>query len=260
MSIFAKLDCDLLDDPAFVPLILENEAYALWWLRLVVLAKRINCRGQVLCGDGKPARARDLAIAQHRDRRREADWQVFLDLCCELGLLVEEDGVFRIVDWRRWHGKPSDDADEIRQRVNRHRERQRAGDVTPCNASNACNATEQSREEQSRAEQPPPRDPPTPTPEHTPPLVVAAEGILLGLTPGGLSRDVRRKLNDFLEVPNYTGPVKLAALEQGVAEARAAVESQGVAKIRAPDHLALKQASLALGQLNQTRVKEPNFF
>ena len=90
-----------------------------------------------------------------------------LETCMGLGLLVQDDdGAYRIADWRRWHRSPSDDPEETRTRKALQRDRQRGHDLSRGVTSghdlsrgvttrHGCHDTEQSRAEQrqSRAEQ-----------------------------------------------------------------------------------------------------------
>lgn len=167
--LWAALDLDILEDPAFVEL--EDEVPgAFWlWVRVLQQAKRVNQGGLVLRADGRPLTARDL-YRIHRTASLET-WEGLLDRCVELELLSLRDGIYRVMDWRRWHRSPSDMPDQVAARVAQHRARQRAQQacngapeppVTPCNESNdpvttcnECNDTEQSRAEQvqSKTEQ-----------------------------------------------------------------------------------------------------------
>jgi len=153
--LFATLDVDLPDDPLFIALEEAGEAWPWWWIRLIQVGKRHNRRGRLCHSDGRPLVARDMALVHHRSIQRTEEWQRMLDACLDLGLLAQDDdGAYRIADWRRWHRSPSDDPEAIRERVSRHRARSHE-DVTPVTTCNGCNDTEQSRAEQrqSRAEQ-----------------------------------------------------------------------------------------------------------
>lgn len=153
--LFATLDVDLPEDPLFIALEAAGEAWPWWWMRLIQVAKRHNRRGRLCHSDGRPLVARDMALVHHRNIQRTEDWERMLGTCLSLGLLAQDDdGAYRIADWRRWHRSPSDDPEAIRERVSRHRAKSH-DDVTPVTTCNGCNDTEQSRAEQrqSRAEQ-----------------------------------------------------------------------------------------------------------
>jgi len=148
--LFATLDVDLPDDPLFIALESAGEPWPWWWIRLIQIAKRHNRRGRLCHSDGRPLVARDMALVHHRSIQRTEEWQRMLDTCLDLGLLAQDDdGAYRIADWKRWHRSPSDDPEAIRERVSRHRARSHE-DVTPVTTCNGCNDTEQSRAEQSR--------------------------------------------------------------------------------------------------------------
>lgn len=148
--LFATLDVDLPEDPLFIALEAAGEPWPWWWMRLIQVAKRHNRRGRLCHFDGRPLTARDLALVHHRNIQRTEEWEQMLETCLGLGLLAQDDdGAYRIADWRRWHRSPSDDPEAIRERVSRHRAKSNA-DVTPVTTCNGCNDTEQSRAEQSR--------------------------------------------------------------------------------------------------------------
>lgn len=148
---WVTFDIELLDDPPFVALAAANPAYPWLWMRVIQFAKRANEKGRVLRADGRPVTTRDLALAHDRNTSTEDLWRDLLATCVEEGLLVEEDGVYRVHDWRRWHRKPSDMPDAVAERVRRHRQ---DGGVTGryVTPSNECNASEHSRAEHSIAE------------------------------------------------------------------------------------------------------------
>lgn len=166
--IWATLDLDILEDPAFVELEDEVPGSFWCWVRLLQVAKRVNQQGLVLRADGRPLTAQDLHRI-HRATSLQA-WEGILDRCVELELLALDEGAYRIVDWRRWHRTPSDQPEQVAARVARHRAAKRTAHeptdepvttcnedvttpVTACNGCNGCNDTEQSRAEQSRTEQ-----------------------------------------------------------------------------------------------------------
>jgi hypothetical protein len=154
MGIWVTFDIEILDDPSFVALASANPEYPWRWMRIIQFAKRANEKGRVLRADGLPVTARDLALTHDRNTSTEELWRDLLATCVEEGLLIEEDGIYRVYDWRRWHRKPSDMPDAVAERVRRHRQN---GGVTGryVTPGNECNASEQSRAEQrqSRAEQ-----------------------------------------------------------------------------------------------------------
>lgn len=142
--LYAHFDVDLLDDPTFIALEGHCPAWPWWWMRIVQAAKRHNRRGRVCQADGRPFTARDLALVHHRDIQRAEEWGLMLETCLGLDLLVQdEDGAYRIADWRRWHRSPSDDPDAIRDRVAKHRLGRDTSPVTSCNGAvtggNGCN-------------------------------------------------------------------------------------------------------------------------
>lgn len=172
--IYATLDVDLCDDPAFERLQDENEGHPWRFIRLVTIAKRANRKGRVERADGATITVRELA--RNHDGRGEEyvrAWESFLSLCVELGLLaIDEDGCYRIEHWRRWHRSPSDEAELVRDRVSRHRKKRSNESADQCNERtsscnestdqgnernddcNGCNDTEQNQNQnQSRAEQ-----------------------------------------------------------------------------------------------------------
>jgi hypothetical protein len=120
--LFATFDVDLPDDPLFIALEAAGEPWPWWWMRIVQAAKRHNRRGRVCQADGRPFTARDLALVHHRNIQRAEEWGQMLETCMGLGLLVQDDdGAYRIANWRRWHRSPSDDPDAIRDRVAKYR-------------------------------------------------------------------------------------------------------------------------------------------
>jgi len=121
-------------------------------MRIVQAAKRHNRRGRVCQADGRPFTARDLALVHHRDIQRAEEWGLMLETCLGLGLLAQDDdGAYRIADWRRWHRSPSDDPEETRTRKALQRERQRGnGSSRGVTSGHESHDTEQSRAEQSR--------------------------------------------------------------------------------------------------------------
>jgi hypothetical protein len=156
MGIWVTFDIEILDDPSFVALASANPEYPWRWMRIIQFAKRANEKGRVLRADGRPVTARDLALAHDRNTSTEELWRDLLATCVEEGLLIEEDGIYRVYDWRRWHRKPSDMPDAVAERVRRHRQNRGVTGryVTP---GNECNASEQSRAEHSST---PPSPPP----------------------------------------------------------------------------------------------------
>ncbi|MFI0609167.1 MAG: hypothetical protein ACH37Z_14915 [Anaerolineae bacterium] len=151
--LWLPFDCEFLDDPQLIALTEENEGYFCWWMRVLAFAKRSNRQGEVVRHDGSPVRALDLALTHHRNRKREAEWARFLDLCVEVGLLAEEEGIFRVVDWRRWHFKPSDAPESTRARKAAERARKRSKGGPPENVTPVTRVTPHNRAEQSKAEQ-----------------------------------------------------------------------------------------------------------
>lgn len=155
--LFATLDVDLPDDPLFIALESAGEPWPWWWIRLIQIAKRHNRRGRLCHSDGRPLVARDMALVHHRTLNRAEEWGQMLETCLSLGLLVQDDdGAYRIADWRRWHRSPSDDPEETRTRKALQRDRQRSHDLSRVVTSgHESHDTEQSRAEQrqSRAEQ-----------------------------------------------------------------------------------------------------------
>lgn len=155
--LFATLDVDLPDDPLFIALESAGEPWPWWWIRLIQIAKRHNRRGRLCHSDGRPLVARDMALVHHRTLNRAEEWGQMLETCLSLGLLVQDDdGAYRIADWRRWHRSPSDDPEETRTRKALQRDRQRSHDLSRAVTSgHESHDTEQSRAEQrqSRAEQ-----------------------------------------------------------------------------------------------------------
>lgn len=130
--LFATLDLDLLEDPAFKALEDEHPGGLFWYLRLVQFAKRYKAsKGRVLRADGTPILPWMLAMTHHGSRRQADEWARFLDLCIELGLLVwvEEEQCFKICNWKRWHRPPSANPEAVAERVKNHRLNR--GDVTP---------------------------------------------------------------------------------------------------------------------------------
>lgn len=253
--IWASFDVDLPDDDDFIALEQENPAWPWWWMRLLQFAKRSNQKGLVLKADGRPVTALSLAMTHHRDRRKQEAWQEFLDFACDLGLLAEEEGCLRIVDWRRWHRSPSDEPEAVRERVARHRaekskrDKRDKRDVTDVTKGNACNDTEQSI---AIAEHPPQetlqQDQGGGMALNNGSLKAAAEQVLMVISPGGLSSSLRQKLSQFLAIDTYTGRQKLEALQVGLSEVKLELETVGGTRIRAPDHLVVKRAQLALGR------------
>lgn len=152
--IWASLDLDILEDPAFMELE-EEVPGAFWlWVRILQQAKRVNQQGLVLRADGRPLGPRELQRIHHVASLDT--WAGLLDRCVELELLALEDGVYRIVDWRRWHKSPSDHPAQVSARVAKHRANRRGiksednvtSDVTACNACNECNDTQHSTAQQ----------------------------------------------------------------------------------------------------------------
>lgn len=150
--LFATLDVDIPEDPLFIALEAAGEPWPWWWMRLIQVAKRHNRRGRLCHFDGRPLGARDLALVHHRTLQRAEEWEQMLETCLGLGLLVQDDdGAYRIADWKRWHRSPSDDPEETRARKAMQRERQRRNDQSRCVTSgHESHDTEQSRAEQSR--------------------------------------------------------------------------------------------------------------
>jgi len=155
--LFATLDVDLPDDPLFIALESAGEPWPWWWIRLIQIAKRHNRRGRLCHSDGRPLVARDMALVHHRTLNRAEEWGQMLETCLSLGLLAQDDdGAYRIADWKRWHRSPSDDPEETRTRKALQRERQRGnGSSRGVTSGHESHDTEQSRAEQrqSRAEQ-----------------------------------------------------------------------------------------------------------
>ncbi len=178
--IFATLDVDIFDDPSITELMDIDEVYFAMLIRCVCLAKKANMGGAILC-DGTPFSAASLARIHHgRGQQFLSLWETFLGHCVDFGLLALSNGTWFVLNWRKWHRKPSDESGKISERVARHRSNKGYTDissetVTPCNAPvtpcNApvtpCNAvkrhvtpsndpvtpvTPQSRAEQSKAE------------------------------------------------------------------------------------------------------------
>lgn len=251
--IWASFDVDLPDDDDFIALEQENPAWPWWWMRLLQFAKRSNQKGLVLKADGRPVTALSLAMTHHRDRRKQEAWQEFLDFACDLGLLAEEEGCLRIVDWRRWHRSPSDQAEATRERKRAERDRKKQAvtseDVTSVTTGHARHDTEQSI---AIAEHPPQetlqQDQGGGMALNNGSLKAAAEQVLMVVSPGGLSSSLHQKLSQFLAIDTYTGRQKLEALQVGLSEVKLELETVGGTRIRAPDHLVVKRAQLALGR------------
>lgn len=149
MGMWVTFDIEVLDDPPFVALAAADPAHPWRWMRVVQFAKRANEKGRVLRADGRPVTTRDLALAHDRNTSTEDLWRDLLAVCIREGLLVEEDGVYRVHDWRRWHRKPSDSSEATAERKARSRANDQSRHVTP---GHACHASEQSRAEQRIAE------------------------------------------------------------------------------------------------------------
>ena len=245
--IWAALDLDILDDPAFIEL--EDEVPGAFWLwcRILQQAKRVNQHGLVLRADGRPLTAKDLRRI-HPAASLDT-WEGLVDRCVELELLEFRDGIYQIADWRRWHRSPSDDREQVAARVRRHRAKNRV--TTP---SEVCNEDVTTRNESNDTEQSRAEHISTPNPKcneggeqlSNGRLEGAAERIVLQLTPGGMTSALRKKLRAFLAAPDYTSQSKLEALSVGLAEVRSELESAGSAQIRAPDHLLLTRAQANL--------------
>lgn len=155
--IYAKLDVEWFEDPAYYDLRDADRLHPERFLRCVAWAKRCNSGGLILRSDGIPLDARAMArIHDGPGPSSTRTWESFLELCQEIGLLVLSEGGWKIVHWKRWHSSPSDSAENVRERVARHREARKAKNkakkavpfVTNCNE---CNETEQSIAEHSRA-------------------------------------------------------------------------------------------------------------
>lgn len=167
--LFATLDLDLLEDPAFKALEDEHPGGLFWYLRLVQFAKRYKAsKGRVLRADGTPILPWMLAMTHHGSRQRAGEWALFLDLCVELGILrwLDDEQCYEICNWKRWHRAPSALPESVAERVKRHRNLPGDGGVTRCNEVKRAvtNVTthsiaehsiaEHSKTEQSIAEQP----------------------------------------------------------------------------------------------------------
>lgn len=146
--LFATLDVDLPDDPLFIALESAGEPWPWWWIRLIQIAKRHNRRGRLCHSDGRPLVARDMALVHHRTLNRAEEWGQMLETCLSLGLLAQDDdGAYRIADWKRWHRSPSDDPEETRTRKALQRDRQRGHDLSRgVTSGHESHDTEQSRD------------------------------------------------------------------------------------------------------------------
>lgn len=103
-------DIDSMDEGEFVILFSAQRDNAYRWIRLLQIARRANSKGQILQSNGAPISARFLA-AMHRDPDGVEGMEAFLATALEVGLLVIEDGIYRIVDWTRWHKPKSQQAE-----------------------------------------------------------------------------------------------------------------------------------------------------
>lgn len=138
--LWASIDVDIIDDATFLELCAEDcDRQFFRFLRLVQVAKKAQADGEIRLPDGRPATARTLSIIH---RESVTVWDQFLKTCTELSLIRWDscNECFVIIDWRRWHRKPSDDSAE---RVKKHRASKKNGatkgtaktkNVTPCNA------------------------------------------------------------------------------------------------------------------------------
>jgi hypothetical protein len=174
--LWAKLDVDAIDDPVFIKLRRKFGRGAFeMWIRVIQFAKKANQRGEVLLHSGEPCTAEHFTDIHEQwlDPDEElVRWTNFLEACINLGLLWLDGNVLCVVDWRRWHCKPSDEPEAVRERVAAHRKAKNDDDVTRCNAMyrdvTRCNApplnnenhvtpvtrvTPQIRSEQSKVDQ-----------------------------------------------------------------------------------------------------------
>ena len=127
MSLFATLDIDLPEDPAYIDLYDAHPGHPWRMIRLVSLAKRANQRGRILRTDGVPLDARALArIHDGRGSELVELWESFLALCIKLGLLLwnQDDACYQIRHWRRGHRSESDMPEARRERKRRSRDRE----------------------------------------------------------------------------------------------------------------------------------------
>jgi hypothetical protein len=129
---------------------LPGDVYKVWDL-LCRMAGRYD-------NDGILPPLDDCAYVFHKD----AAWmQAHFDDLCKRRLLDKIGNEYRMHDWEEWQlpGKPSDAPERIRERVTKHREKQRAAmqldDVTPSNALRNAVTTEETRREEKRREKKP---------------------------------------------------------------------------------------------------------
>lgn len=166
--LFATLDLDLLEDPAFRALEDEQPGGLCWFLRLVQFAKRYKgSKGRVLRADGTPILPWMLSISHHGTKKMAEEWAAFLDLCVELELLVwlDDERTYKIRNWKRWHRPPSAMPEAVAERKAKSRNKLRTQprdtsfpprdgtDVTTQSRAEQ-SITEQSKTKQSSAEQP----------------------------------------------------------------------------------------------------------
>lgn len=139
MALYAKLYTDILADRKLMRAARQGakRLHLLPWL--IVFAKEAQDGGRLSIG-GTPADPIDIAEAI--PCVTPADVKKCEEELVAIGVLAREpDGAFRFVRWHRRQSKPSDQADEVRLRVQDHRERNapsNAGSNAPGNAdSNA---------------------------------------------------------------------------------------------------------------------------
>lgn len=153
MSLYARLWTDILGDPKLMRASRKGARHLVILPWLFAFAKQANDGGR-LSINGEPAEPQDIAdlvpsvnAAKIERGLRELE---------AIGVLSrDDDGVLRLANWeRRSGGKPSDAPDAVRERVARHRDRQRAAaevtpsDVTPCNAPDVTHEEEEIEIEQ----------------------------------------------------------------------------------------------------------------
>lgn len=116
----------------------KDRIYPHWFVILAQIAYELNDQGRICGGDGTPFEVLDIADELQID---ENEAENFLKACHDLNLVsTDDDGSFRVVNYRYWLRRPSDSPEATRERKRKQREREKLAkqktppdsDVTTC--------------------------------------------------------------------------------------------------------------------------------
>ena len=153
-----KIATDIFEDEKIllIDALPDADSFLVIWIKLLALAGKTNNGGVFVFSQDKPFTVEMLATIF---RRPVADVQDAIDCFEGFGMIEVIDGIITIPNWEKHQNIDALERirEQTRQRVQRHRERQKQ--IVDCNASSnvtsnatvtMCNATEEKRKEENK--------------------------------------------------------------------------------------------------------------